>query len=139
MKEEIARMRPILLRGAIMVGAASVMVMAWIWLSKSQPDDLIPMAFRGRWLEQGAECQDTDAQLRITGSTIDYDLLSFKADGLADKQEDAVSLTGESFPGGKTRRDTVQLRMQDHRTRLLIVSRDLGRQGPFVRCSVLDD
>ena len=131
-------MRAILLRGAIMIGAAAVLALGWIWLS-SPSDNLIPTEFRGKWLEQGAECQDSDAQLRITGSTIDYDRLSFKADGLAEKQEDAVSLTGESFPGGTTRRDTVQLRLEDHRTRLLIASRDLGRQGPFVRCSALDD
>jgi len=132
-------MRAILLRGAMMIGAAAVLAMAWIWLSRSPSDNLIPPEFRGKWLEQGAECQDADAELRITGSTIDYDRLSFKADGLAETQEDAISLTGESFPGGNTRRDTVQLRMKDHRTRLFIVSRDLGRQGPFVRCSALDD
>ncbi|WP_066803573.1 hypothetical protein [Sphingomonas asaccharolytica] len=127
-------MHPTLLRGLSVIGVAIVVALAVIWLSRSPPDDIIPVEFRGIWLDPGADCQDTSAQMRITGSTINYDRLSFKADGLAERREDTVSLTGESFPNGEAVRETVQLRVQDHRTRLVIVTHDLTRQGSFVRC-----
>jgi len=132
-------MRPTLLRGFGVISVAIVVALAVIWLSKSPPNDIIPVEFRGIWLDRGADCQDTAAQVRITGSTINYDRLSFKADGLAERREDAVSLTGESFPNGDAVRETVELRMQDHRTGLVIVARDLTRRGSFVRCPTSEE
>ncbi len=131
-------MHPTLLRGLSVIGVAIVVAMALIWLSRSPSDDIIPVEFRGTWLDQGADCQDSSAQVRITGSTINYDRLSFKADGLAERGQDTVSLTGESFPNGDAVRTTVQLAMQDHRARLIIVARDLTRPGSFVRCPAPD-
>jgi hypothetical protein len=131
-------MRSILLRALGVISIAIMVALAVVWLSKSPPGDIIPVEFRGIWLDRGADCQDTAAQVRITGSTINYDRLSFKADGLAERREDAVSLTGESFPNGDAAREVVELRMQDHRTRLVIVARDLTRQGSFVRCPTSD-
>ena len=131
-------MPPTLLRGFSVIGVVIVVAMAVIWLSRSPSDDIIPAEYRGTWLDQGADCQDTSAQVRITGSTINYDRLSFKADGLAERREDAVALTGESFPNGDAVRETVQLRMQDQRTRLIIIAHDLTRQGPYVRCRAPD-
>ena len=131
-------MRPTLLKGFGVIGVVVVAALALIWLSRSPSDDIIPAEFRGIWLDQGADCQDTNAQVRITGSTINYDRLSFKADGLAERRQDAVSLTGESFPNGDAVRATVQLAMQDHRTKLIMGARDLTRPGSFVRCPAPD-
>jgi hypothetical protein len=125
-------------RAASVTGVAIALMAALVGLSSCQRGDVIPTEFRGNWVDQGAECGDTEAQVRITASTIDYDQLSFKADGVAGKGEEAVSLTGEAFPGGKTVRETVQLRMEDHRARLLITARNLPRPGPFVRCPSRD-
>jgi len=132
-------MRPNLLHGASVIGVVVVVAIASIWLLRKPPDDVIPTEFRGTWLDRGADCRDTNAQVRITGNTINYDRLSFRADGLAERGEDTVSLTGESFPDGDAERATVQLRMQDHRTKLVIVARELSRPGPFVRCSGLNE
>ncbi len=131
-------MRLTLLRGASVGAVVIALVLAFLWLLRSPSSDLIPVEFRGIWLDQGAECSDTDAQVRITGSTIDGGGLSFKADGLAERGDDAVSLTGESFPDANTERTTVGLRMRDHRSQLVIVSGE-RRQGPFVRCSAARD
>jgi hypothetical protein len=127
-------MRSTLLRALSVIGVGIAVALAVIWFSKSSPDDIIPVDFRGIWLDQGADCQDIAAQVRITGSTINYDRLSFKADGIVERRQDAVSLTGEAFPNGDAVRETVELRTQDHRTRLVIAAHDLTRQGSFVRC-----
>jgi hypothetical protein len=127
-------MRLILLRGASAIGIATLFAIALLWLMRSPPDNIIPAEFRGIWLDQGAECGDIDAQVAITGTTVDYDTLSFKADGLSAIMGDDASLTGEAFPDGKTERETVTLRIRDHRRQLFIGVP--GRKlGPFMRCA----
>ena len=128
-------MRLTLLRSASVVGVIIIVALVSIWLLRSPPDNVIPAEFRGVWLDRGAECQDTNAQVRITASTISYDQLSFKADGMAEKRADAISLSGNSFANGNAERETVQLKMLDNRAKLVIISRDLRDKGPFFRCS----
>jgi hypothetical protein len=111
---------------------------ALFWFLKNPQGEVIPAEFRGTWLDQGAECNDTSAQARITGSTINYDQLAFKADGLADRRNDVVLLSGASFPKGNMERTTVQLAMQDHRTKLIISASNLPRGAALVRCSGSD-
>jgi hypothetical protein len=131
-------MRPVVLRGASVTAVVVVLAAAILWLSRRPPGDVIPVEFRGTWLDQGADCQDISAQARITGSTINYDRLSFKADGVAERRGDAVSLTGDAYPDGGGERETVQLRLQDGRAKLLIVARDLRRPIAVVRCPAAD-
>ncbi|MEO9132089.1 MAG: hypothetical protein ABI240_12875 [Sphingomonas sp.] len=126
------------LRGASLAGVTVMFAVAFTLLLRSPPDNVIPGEFQGTWLDQGAECGDVDAQLRITATTINYDRLSYKAFGLAKKEKDAVVLTGEAYPDGGAKREEVGLRMDVNRTRLVIASPDLAGQGPFVRCSAGD-
>jgi hypothetical protein len=123
------------LRGASLAGATVVFAVAFMWLLRSPSDTVIPLEFQGIWLDQGAECGDAEAQVRITPTTISYDRLSYKAFGLAKKVRDSVVLTGEAYPDGGAEQEEVGLRMDGNRTRLFIASRDLRSQGPFVRCS----
>jgi hypothetical protein len=126
------------LRGASLGGATVMFAVAFTWLLRSPSDTVIPVEFQGIWLDQGAECDDAEAQVRITPTTISYDRLSYKAFGLAKKVRDAVVLTGEAYPDGGAEREEVSLRMEGNRTRLFIASPDLRSQGPFVRCSAED-
>lgn len=130
----VAAMRVILFRWVSVIGVAAVFASAFLWLTRSPPDNIIPTQFRGVWLDQGAECSDTDAKVVITATTIDYDSLTFKADGLSGKAGDFVALSGEAFPSGRATREKVTLRTLAHRTQLLIGGRD-HNFGPFVRCS----
>jgi hypothetical protein len=123
------------LRGASLAGVTVIFAVAAMWLLRSPPDNVIPVEFQGIWLDQGAECGDVDAQVRITPTTISYDRLSYKADGLAERKKDAVRLTGEAFPDGGAEREEVGLRMEANRARLFIAAHDLPSQGPFVRCA----
>jgi hypothetical protein len=127
------------LRGASLAAVAVAFALAFMWLLRSPPENIIPVEFQGTWLDQGAECGDVDAQVQITPTTISYDRLSYKALGLAERKKDAVRLTGEGYPDGDTVREEVSLRMENNRTRLFIVSRDLRSPGPFVRCSAEDE
>lgn len=126
--------RTTLFRMASVAGIVVTLAAACLWLLRRPPEDVIPTQFRGIWLDRGAECQDSSAQVRITGSTISYDRLSFKADGVAESRGDAVSLTGIAYPDGRAERETVELRMRDRRASLFIVAHELPGGGPFVRC-----
>lgn len=126
--------RTTLLRSATVAGVIVVLTLACLRLWWHPSEDVIPGEFRGTWLDKGADCQDVAAQVRITGSTISYDRLSYKADGVTAKQAGAVSLTGVSYPDGGAERETVQLRIPDRRNGLFIVAPDLRHQGPFFRC-----
>ena len=130
-------MRSILSRGAGLACLAIVAMLTVIWFLRTPSDDVIPAEFRGAWLDQGAECQDIDAQARITASTIDYDHLSFKVASLAEAGEDTVSITGESCPLGRAVRETVKLQMLDHRTKIVIIGPDLAHRESLFRCSAL--
>jgi len=127
------------LRAVSLAGVTGLFAVTAMWLLRSPPDNVIPVEFQGTWLDQGAECDDVDAQVHITPTTISYDRLSYKADGLAERKKDAAMLTGEAFPNGDAEREEVGLRMEGNRTRLFIASRDLRTQGPFVRCRPDDD
>ena len=122
------------LRGASLAGITVAFAVAAMWLLKSPPENVIPVEFQGSWHDQGAECDDVDAQANITPSTVSYDRLSYKADGVAERKTDAVRLTGVAFPDAGSAREEVGLRMEGNRTRLFIVSRELRSQGPLVRC-----
>jgi hypothetical protein len=112
---------------------------ALFWLLRNPQRELIPAEYQGTWLDEGAECNDTSAQARITGSTINYGQLAFKADGLAGRRSDVVLLSGTSFPEGNVERTTVQLAMQSHRTKLIISAANLPRGATFVRCPGSDN
>ncbi len=125
-----------LTRGLFVASVVFVLVAASLWLLERPPDSVIPREFRGTWLDQGADCQDVAAQFRITGTTVNYDRLSFKADSMGQRDGDSVSLTGLSYASGDGQRETIRLRMLDNRTTLVIAAPDLRQQGPFVRCSM---
>ena len=127
------------LRGASVAGVTVAFAVAAMWLLRSPPENVIPVEFQGSWHDQGAECDDVDAQAHITPSTVSYDRLSYKADGVAGRKKDEVVLTGEAFPDGGAEREEVGLRMEGNRARLFIASHELRSQGPLVRCSPDDE
>ncbi|RZF60537.1 hypothetical protein EWE75_22550 [Sphingomonas populi] len=110
------------------------LAMGGIWFLRSSPVDVIPAEFRGVWHDLGAECDDTDAQASITGSSINYDVLVFKAAGISPMRDHAVTVSGTSFPNGRADYEKVTLRLTGPLTELYINAPDLPSKRPLVRC-----
>ena len=117
-----------------MVGLSAIALIAFLWLTRGPRDNIIPVEYRGIWLDKGAECHDTNARTVITGTTIDYDHLTFKADGLSEREGDTASVTGAAFPNGREARETVKLQMRDSRS-VVFIARPDRTLGPFTRCA----
>lgn len=99
----------------------------------SPPADVIPMVYRGQWIEDGAECGDRDAELRVAGHSIDYDRLSFLADKTVETEAGGIRLHGQSFADGEPEPVSVSLqRLQDGGLR--IISPGLNPNEEFRRC-----
>jgi len=119
---------------AIGAGFLIALAMGGIWSLQSPPVDVIPVEFRGVWHDLGAECDDTGAQASITGSSINYDVLVFKADGMSPDRDHVVTVSGTSFPNGRADYEKVALRLTGPSTKLYINAPDLPGRGPLVRC-----
>lgn len=122
-------------RWTAVIGVIFAFAFACLWLLRRPSDLIIPAEYQGRWLDVGADCQDTEAQARISSTTVDYDALTFKADRLLEQQTDVVMIAGEAFPNGRAERVTVALRLRDDRSKLFIGVSGAHDKGPLTRCS----
>ena len=132
-----------IVHAAIIASFIAALTLALIWLLQNSPSDtnivlnetsIIPKEFQGYWHDIGADCRDTDATARISGSTIDYDTLAFKVESLEKAQGDAAILAGTSFPAGRADHERVALTLQGQPAHLYISAPDLKNNGPLVRC-----
>jgi hypothetical protein len=112
----------------------ALLSMGWLRPSSTVARDVIPSAFRGTWIEHGAECGEAEAEAHVDRSSVNYDRLSFIADTATWQGASAVKLSGRSFRDGDPRDAIVELRV-DGPGHLSILSNDLASHEGFDRCA----
>lgn len=120
-------------RLAVVIFVIMCLTVSIFVLLRPSDRDIVPVNLRGIWVDAGAECSDTNAQLKITRNWINYDRLSFKVE-TADGNNYKFRLEGYSYATGDPVRQTVKFYINDDGSKLYIISSDIGKKGPFIRC-----